>query len=65
MIYSDSKKLHLIECIIKETNDDVLKKIGNILSPTTKVRLEKFANFSNVLSAVELSEFEKSIETNW
>ena len=63
MIYTESKKLHLIESIIRETNEDVLKRIEKILIASPKVPSEKFADFSNSLTIAELEEFEKNIET--
>jgi hypothetical protein len=63
MIYTESKKLHLIESIIRETNEDVLKSIEKILTASSKVRAEKFADFSNNLTAAELEEFARNIET--
>jgi len=62
MIYTESKKLHLIESIIRETNDDVLKKIENILTTSPKEHFGRFANFSNKLTIAELEEFENNIE---
>ena len=63
MIYTESKKLHLIESIIKETNEDILRSIEKILTASPKVPSEKFADFSNKLTIAELEEFEKNIET--
>ncbi|MDB5156820.1 MAG: hypothetical protein JWR50_1527 [Mucilaginibacter sp.] len=62
MIYTEAKKLHLISSLIRETNEDVLKKIENILMASPSTASEKFANFTNKLSKKELDEFEKNIE---
>lgn len=62
MIYTESKKLNLISFLIKETNEDVLKKVEKILMASPTAPSEKFAKFSNKLSTKELEEFEKNIE---
>ncbi|AMR30714.1 hypothetical protein A0256_04405 [Mucilaginibacter sp. PAMC 26640] len=61
MIYTESKKLHLIESLIKEKDDAVLKEIENILTKSTDISMRKFGDFSNVLTQEELNEFEKNI----
>jgi hypothetical protein len=62
MIYTESKKLHLIASLINENNKDVLKKVEEILSKSVHKPNPKFVNFSNTLSAIELEEFERNIE---
>lgn len=62
MIYTESKKLHLIESLIKENNADVLQKVEKILLASSDKYSPKFADFSNTLSQKELEEFEKNIE---
>jgi hypothetical protein len=62
MIYTESKKLNLISFLIKETNEDVLKKVEKILMASPTAPSEKFVNFSNKLTNKELEEFEKNIE---
>ena len=62
MIHAELKKLHLIEFLIKENNEDVLKKIEKLLTESTHRPASKFSNFSNKLSKKELDEFEKNIE---
>ena len=62
MIYTESKKLHLIEFLIKENNADVLKKVEKILTASSDRPSPKFANFSNKLNKEELEAFEKNIE---
>jgi hypothetical protein len=62
MIYTESKKLHLIEFLIKENNEEVLKKVEKILMASTGNSSSKFANFSNKLNKQELEEFERNIE---
>ena len=62
MIYAESKKLHLIEFLIKENNVEVLKKVEQILMASTDKSLSKFVNFSNKLNKQELEEFERNIE---
>ncbi|MDP9048655.1 MAG: hypothetical protein M3N14_10995 [Bacteroidota bacterium] len=62
MIYTEAKKLRLIEVLIKENNDEVLKKVEKILTAPASTPSVKFANFSNKLSRLELEELEKNIE---
>jgi len=62
MIYTESKKLHLIEFLIKENNADVLKKVEKILTASSDKPSPKFVNFSNKLNQKELEAFEKNIE---
>ena len=62
MIYTESKKLHLIEVLIKENNEDVLKKVENLLLSSTGKTSPKFIDFSNKLTGQELDEFERNIE---
>jgi hypothetical protein len=62
MIYTEAKKLRLIEVLIKENDDEVLKKVEKILITPTLTSSAKFANFSNKLTDLELEELEKNIE---
>jgi hypothetical protein len=62
MIYTEAKKLRLIEVLIKENNDEVLKKIEKILIAPTLTSSAKFANFSNKLTNLELEKLERNIE---
>lgn len=62
MIYTEAKKLRLIEVLIKENNDEVLKKVEKILAPSASKSSAKFVNFSNKLTARELDDLEKNIE---
>jgi hypothetical protein len=62
MIYTEIKKLDLISSLIRETDEEVLKKIENILKASPKKGLKRFANFSNSLTEQELVDFEKNIE---
>jgi len=62
MIYSESKKRHLIEVLLKVNNDEVLEKVEKILSGSINKPAPKFSSFSNKLSDQELAEFERNIE---
>lgn len=62
MIYTEIKKLDLISSLIRETDEEVLKKIENILKASPKKESKRFANFSNSLTEQELASFEKNIE---
>ena len=62
MIYTESKKLHLIEVLLKEKDDEVLKQVEKVLTASTNKSSSKFNNFSNRLSEKELDEFERNIE---
>lgn len=62
MIYTESKKLNLISFLIKETNEDVLKKVEKILMSSPTAPSKKFVSFSNKLTSKELEEFERNIE---
>ena len=62
MIYTEAKKLHLITSLINETDDIVLKQVEEVLMRAALPPSKKFADFSNVLSADELDEFERNIE---
>jgi hypothetical protein len=62
MIYTESKKLHLIEFLIKENDESVLIQIENILKAAQERPSAKFTNFSNTLSKEELDAFERNIE---
>ena len=62
MIYTESKKLRLIEFLIKENDATVLKKVENILAASSDKPSPKFVNFSNKLNNEELEAFEKNIE---
>lgn len=60
----EAKKLHLIEQLLKVTNESVLKEVETALSKE-KLYLpgrKSFKDFSNLLSDVELAEFEEAIE---
>ncbi len=61
MIHAESKKLHLIEFLIKENDESVLIKIENILKAAQEKPSAKFTNFSNTLSKEELDAFERNI----
>lgn len=61
MLYTELKKLDLISSLIKETDEEVLKKIESILKTSPKKKSKRFANFSNSLTEQELADFEKNI----
>ena len=63
-MYDDSKKLFLVEAILKEDNDDVLNEIELMLSKKLNkaTSSKKFSNFNSLLSAEEAEEFGSTIE---
>jgi hypothetical protein len=61
MIHAESKKLHLIEFLIKEDDEAVLNKIETILT-AAKEKPAGFESFSNNLSKEELDAFERNID---
>ena len=63
-MYDDSKKLFLVEALLKEDNDDVLKEIELMLSKNInkETAAKKFSNFNSLLSAAEAEEFGNTIE---
>jgi len=61
MIHAESKKLHLIEFLIRENDESVLNKVENILMAGKEKISPKFADFSNTLSQEELDAFEHNI----
>ncbi len=63
-MYDDSKKLFLVEAILKEDDDDVLKEIEIMLSKKTnkKTAAKNFSTFNNFISAAEAEEFGNTIE---
>lgn len=62
MIHAESRKLHLIEFLIKENDDAVLKKIENLLTASKDKSSAKFGAFKNSLSKEELDAFERNID---
>lgn len=61
-MYTEAKKLHLIEYLLKEQNEQILNKVeklltGNSSSPKT----DKFKDFKSVLNADEIDALEKTI----
>lgn len=62
MLYTESKKRRLAEVLIKENNEDVLKKVEEILLASKVNSSSKLSNFSNKLTKEELDEFERNIE---
>ena len=62
MIHAESKKLHLIEFLIKEDDEAVLNKIETILTAAKEKHVSRFDSFSNNLSKEELDAFERNID---
>ncbi|TFF33699.1 hypothetical protein [Mucilaginibacter psychrotolerans] len=62
MISTEVKKLHLIESLIKENNEIVLREIEKILAASNHGPKNTIGNFVNVLSSEELDAFERNIE---
>jgi Txe/YoeB family toxin of Txe-Axe toxin-antitoxin module len=62
MIHAESKKLHLIEFLIKEDDEAVLNKIETILTAAKEKPVSGFDSFSNNLSKEELDAFERNID---
>jgi len=62
MIHAESKKLHLIEFLIKEDDEAVLNKIETILTAAKEKSISGFDSFSNNLSKEELDAFERNID---
>ena len=61
MIHAESRKLHLIEFLIKENDEAVLNKIENLLTAAKNRSASKFNAFKNNLSKEELDAFERNI----
>ena len=61
MIHAESRKLHLIEFLIKENDEAVLAKIENLLTAAKDKSVSKFSAFKNSLSKEELDAFERNI----
>ncbi len=63
-MYTDSKKLSLVEALLKEDNDDVLNEIEKVLAKqlNKEAATKKFSSFESVLSLEEAEEFGKTIE---
>lgn len=63
-MYNDSKKLSLVEALLKEDDDEVLKEIEAMLSKknSKEVAGKKFSDINALLSAEEAAEFEANIE---
>lgn len=62
MIRTEERKLQLIESLLKENNEDILKQIEKILQTDTKTNGQKFSDFHNQLTEEELEAFEKNIQ---
>jgi hypothetical protein len=62
MIHTESRKLHLIEFLIKENDEIVLNKIENLLTASKDKHVSKFSTFTNNLSKEELDAFEHNID---
>jgi hypothetical protein len=63
-MYAETKKLHLIEELLKVDNDTVLAEVEKVLAKS-KSQLpgsNRFRNFSGTLSLEEVNELERNIE---
>jgi hypothetical protein len=64
-MYSEARKLHLIEEVLKITNESTLNKLEVFLKVLPKtddaIPLNSFSNFSGIWSEKESEEIEKAI----
>jgi len=66
-MYSEAKKLHLIEELLKITDDNVLNQIEATLANSKRLGLKQkssFTNFVGAITAEELDQMEKDIQDN-
>jgi uncharacterized protein YifE (UPF0438 family) len=63
-MYEDSKKLFLVEALLKEDNDDVLNEVEKILAKNMdrEKGAKKFSALNSLLSPEEAEEFGNNIE---
>lgn len=61
MIHAESRKLHLIEFLIKENDESILSKVEAILTAAKSKTASNFSSFSNILSKEELDAFDRNI----
>ncbi|WP_462220319.1 hypothetical protein [Ferruginibacter sp.] len=63
-MYEDSKKLFLVEALLKEDNDEVLNEVEKILAKNrhSEKVAKKFSALNSLLSPEEAEEFGNSIE---
>jgi hypothetical protein len=60
-MYAETKKLHIIEEVLKVNNDAILIELENVLSRSTTVTKNRFTDMADLLSAEEVDEFERNI----
>jgi hypothetical protein len=60
-MYTEAKKLHLIEYLLKESNESVLSKVEEILINAAKMPKNNIGSFVSTLSIEEVDEMEKII----
>lgn len=58
---TEAKKLHLIEYLLKESNERVLAKVEAILATSAKESKKGYAGFKSTLTSAEVDEMEKAI----
>ena len=58
---TEAKKLHLIEYLLKESNERVLAKVEAILTTSAQKAKGRYTGFKSSLTADEVDEMEKAI----
>jgi len=63
-MYSEARKLHLIDEVIKITNEDTLAKMESLLKTAKSVNKKKnsFKDFAGILTIKEADEMSRIIE---
>ena len=62
-MYTEAKKLHIIEEVLKVDNDAVLAELENVLSNSNSLKSKKaFSGFHSDLSLDEVNEMERNIK---
>lgn len=67
-MYTDSRKLHIIEAVLKTDNESILNEIETIVDRNNAVHAKTKARFSDLLGSLTIEEAEsmkKTIEENF
>jgi hypothetical protein len=67
-MYTDSRKLHIIEAVLKTDNEAILNEIETIVDRSNAVHTKTKARFSDLLGSLTIEEadsMKKTIEENF